>query len=125
MARQKSLASMSVDALLQLRNDVSAALSKKAASLKDTLESLGGDFAAVGRVAARGRVGRLAGREVPPKYRGPNGETWAGRGATPVWLRDAITAGENREDFLIAKSIAVPEARKKAAKKTRKAKKKL
>jgi len=23
-----------------------------------------------------------------PKYRGPNGETWSGRGKTPQWLTD-------------------------------------
>ena len=32
---------------------------------------------------------------VPPKYRGPNGETWTGRGRQPKWL------GDNREDYLI------------------------
>ena len=29
------------------------------------------------------------------KYRGPNGETWTGRGRQPKWL------GDNREDYLI------------------------
>ena len=75
MARPKSLASMSVDALLQLRNDVSAALSKKAASLKDALASLGDDVAGIGRKMVRGRKSKLSGRKVAPKYRGPNGET--------------------------------------------------
>ena len=32
---------------------------------------------------------------VPAKYRGPNGETWTGRGRQPKWL------GDNREDYLI------------------------
>jgi DNA-binding protein H-NS len=113
MARPKSLASMSVDALLQLRNDVSAALSKKAASLKDALASLGDDVAGIGRKMVRGRKSKLSGRKVAPKYRGPNGETWAGRGATPVWLRDAIKVGKKREDFLIAKSSATAPAPKK------------
>jgi DNA-binding protein H-NS len=50
-----------------------------------------------------GRIS-LSGTKVPPKYRGPNGETWAGRGATPVWMRDAMKGGKKRDDFLIAKA---------------------
>jgi DNA-binding protein H-NS len=35
-----------------------------------------------------GRAGgsALRGKKVAPKYRGPPGETWAGRGAKPRWL---------------------------------------
>jgi hypothetical protein len=36
-----------------------------------------------------------------PKYRGPNGETWAGRGGTPRWMADLIAKGKKKEDFLI------------------------
>jgi len=32
---------------------------------------------------------------VPVKYRGPNGETWTGRGRQPKWV------GDNREEYLI------------------------
>lgn len=28
----------------------------------------------------------VSAKEVKPKYRGPNGETWAGRGRKPTWL---------------------------------------
>lgn len=38
---------------------------------------------------------------VPPKYRGPNGEEWAGRGRQPQWLTKEIEEGKNREDFAI------------------------
>jgi DNA-binding protein H-NS len=41
---------------------------------------------------------------VPPKYRGPSGETWAGRGARPRWLVAAIKEGKKLEIFLIDKS---------------------
>lgn len=27
-------------------------------------------------------------KHVKPKFKGPNGELWAGRGITPVWARD-------------------------------------
>jgi DNA-binding protein H-NS len=26
-----------------------------------------------------------------PKFRGPNGETWSGRGMTPKWMTDMMT----------------------------------
>src|SRR5215217_3282169 len=34
----------------------------------------------------RGRRGQSSGKMVQPKYRGPNGETWSGRGIPPKWL---------------------------------------
>ncbi len=39
---------------------------------------------------------------VAAKYRGPNGETWSGRGLTPKWLASLITAGGTKEQYLIA-----------------------
>ena len=39
---------------------------------------------------------------VAAKYRGPNGETWSGRGLTPKWLRALEAAGQPKESFLIA-----------------------
>jgi DNA-binding protein H-NS len=54
---------------------------------------------------AKGRNGKspLAGRKVEPKYRGPNGETWAGRGRAPRWLAELEAKGRKRESFLINK----------------------
>lgn len=40
---------------------------------------------------------------VPPKYRGPNGETWSGRGLTPRWLAALVEQGQAKEAFLIAR----------------------
>ncbi len=38
-----------------------------------------------------------------PKYRHPaTGETWAGRGLQPKWMRKAIEAGGSQDEFLIA-----------------------
>lgn len=37
----------------------------------------------------------------PVKYRGPNGETWTGRGLTPKWLAAQIESGASKDDFLI------------------------
>lgn len=38
----------------------------------------------------------------PAKYRGPNGETWAGGlGRKPEWVRAILAAGKNLEDYRI------------------------
>ncbi len=42
-----------------------------------------------------------AGVPVAPKFRGPNGETWSGRGLTPRWLAALEAEGRKREDFAI------------------------
>ncbi|MDB5743620.1 MAG: nucleoid protein [Polaromonas sp.] len=37
----------------------------------------------------------------PAKYRGPQGQTWTGKGSAPKWLNDLVATGKTREDFLI------------------------
>jgi DNA-binding protein H-NS len=41
------------------------------------------------------------GVKVPIKYRHPEDheKTWTGRGVTPKWMRDLLTAGRNRSEF--------------------------
>jgi len=41
------------------------------------------------------------GKKVAPKYRGPGGETWSGRGLAPRWLADLEGKGKKRESYLI------------------------
>lgn len=116
MAKQ-SLASMSVEALLELRDKVAATLSGRVSEMKRQLARLGGgDVIGNGR-RARSATSSLKGRKVAPKYRGPGGELWAGRGAMPRWMQAAVKGGAKKEDFLIAKGTA-----RKAAKKSRKRK---
>src|SRR5215469_12034652 len=111
MARPRSLASMSVEALLKLRDDIGSVLSERADELRSQLSRLGGGN---GR---RRRVSAMKGRKVAPKYRDPaTGETWAGRGARPRWLVAHLKAGKKLTDFAIGDS-----ARK--ARKKRRAKK--
>jgi DNA-binding protein H-NS len=99
---------MSVEQLMQLRDDVGKELNRKAVELRDQLARLGGEIAP----RMRGRGSALRGRKVPAKYRSRTGETWAGRGARPRWLVVAIKEGKRLEDFLIEKT-----ARKRRAKK--------
>src|SRR3954453_16938360 len=118
MAKQ-TLASMSVEALLQLRDEITSTLSRKAGDLKRQLERLGDWGSSRGRPTTRKTS--LKGRKVPPKYRGPNGETWAGRGARPPWLQEALRAGGKADDFLSAKGAAASR-KKTAVKKSRRRK---
>ncbi|MGO9483320.1 MAG: H-NS family nucleoid-associated regulatory protein [Rhodomicrobium sp.] len=37
----------------------------------------------------------------PPKYRGPNGEEWSGRGPAPRWMKPFLAKGKTKADFLI------------------------
>ena len=108
MARPKKLSLLSVDALFKLRDDVAAALARKAEALKKDLAALGADYAEVGRIAVYGRKKQssLQGRKVPIKYRDKAGNTWAGRGAQPRWLTAAIKAGAKRDAFLVDKSTS-------------------
>jgi DNA-binding protein H-NS len=96
-----SLSRMTVEALMDLRKRVGAALNERRAQIEKQLERI----ALVGGArVVRGRRRALKGRKVPPKYRGPSGETWAGRGARPRWLVAAIKRGKKLDDFLIDKS---------------------
>jgi len=92
---------MSVDALLELRDDIGKILTSKAGQLQSQLAALGLGAAPRGK-----RGGSLKGRKVAPKYRNPKNrsETWAGRGATPRWMAAAIKAGKKKDDFLIRKA---------------------
>jgi DNA-binding protein H-NS len=109
MAKQ-NLTSMSVDALLKLRDDIGTVLSQKANQLKGQLDRLGGDIVGIGR--GRRGASPLMGRKAPIKYRDKSGNHWSGRGAQPRWMTAAIKDGAKREDFLVDKS-SVKRARKK------------
>ena len=93
-----NLSGMTVEGLMDLRERVDETLHKRRAELQQQLAALG-----VTRVV-RGGASSLKGRKVPPKYRSPSGETWAGRGAKPRWLVAAIKRGKKLDDFLIDKS---------------------
>ncbi|MFM9014025.1 MAG: H-NS family nucleoid-associated regulatory protein [Gemmatimonadota bacterium] len=48
-----------------------------------------------------GTRGTSKGGKVPAKYRGPNGETWSGRGKQPRWLAALVADGRTPSEFLI------------------------
>jgi DNA-binding protein H-NS len=113
--RKHNLAGMDFQGLMDLREEVESALSGYRSTLEEQLASIGGSIASLGgNIVRRGR-GALKGMKVAPKFRGPGGETWAGRGAKPRWLVAAIKEGKKLGDFAIEKTIG-------KAKKTRRKK---
>ena len=108
---------MSVEALLQLRDDIGSVLSRKAGQLQTQLAALGdgGWITSTKKAVGRPRGSKMKGRKVAPKYRNPKNrsETWAGRGAVPRWMAAAIKGGKKKESFLIDKSAAKTAAKAK------------
>jgi len=97
-----NLSGMTVEAIMDLRKEVDETLLKRRAEIEKQLQRMGA--VVEGARVSRGDVSVLKGRKVPPKYRGPSGETWAGRGARPRWLVAAMKGGKKIDDFLIDKS---------------------
>ena len=103
-----NLKGMDVDALLGLRADIDKRLRQKRSELEKQLSRLSAEsgHAAGNSRTAFGRRSALKGRKVAPKYRGPGGETWAGRGARPRWLSALIKQGRKLDEFAIDKTLA-------------------
>ena len=116
--RKHNLAGLDFQELLDLRDQVDKAMSGYRSTLEKQLAALGGSVASLGGKVARGiRGSTLKGRKVAAKYKGPSGELWAGRGATPRWLVAAIKEGKKLEDFLIDKATPTKKATKRRKKK--------
>ena len=96
----QSLKGMNVEALMDLRNQVDKRLVELRAELEKQLAALGGAKSLKGKSSGKSS---LNGKKVPPKYRSPSGETWAGRGARPRWMVETLKKGKKMESFLIKK----------------------
>jgi len=109
MARPKSLAKMSLKDLIELRDNVTGVIAEQAADLRKRLASLSGAPAAGNRRRGGRPPGRrgsaLKGRKIAPKYRSRKNPklTWAGRGATPRWMRDEMKAGKRKKEAFLIK----------------------
>ena len=71
----------------------------KAAELGLDLNSLMSEPPASAPATRRTR--RDAGGSVAVRFRGPNGETWSGRGRMPRWLSAMEASGRKREEFRV------------------------
>jgi DNA-binding protein H-NS len=82
----------------------------KMAAFGITIKDLGGKASAKkgkpGRPAKAGKVvkvrkSKAAGVPVAAKFRGPNGETWSGRGLSPKWMTALVAQGRSKSDFAV------------------------
>lgn len=74
-------------------------LDKTPRKRRETAASAAGKSPAKRRGASRKPA--QAARKVPPKYIGPNGELWTGRGRRPVWVTTALEHGAALSDLQI------------------------
>jgi DNA-binding protein H-NS len=113
MIKKLNLASMSVDEMWQLHEEIGRVLSlrltsekreleKRLAQLRRETETHQLDSEDTHSLKSVPRARRKYPR-VFPKYRNPNepSETWSGRGKQPRWLAAALKTGHTIEEFAI------------------------
>ena len=78
---------------------------EKVAMIKETMAAYGISVEDLqGKPAKAPKViGAKSASPAPAKYRGPNGESWSGRGLKPKWLTGLIVEGHAKEEYLINK----------------------
>lgn len=86
--------------------DILAQMQAFGITLKDLQQAMGKKRGkAAGKTAAKKpaakRRSSQAGKSVAAKYRGPNGETWSGRGLMPKWLSALVAQGRRKEEFAL------------------------
>ena len=108
--QKRSLVTLSNDALCRLRDEIAEILDSRAEELRRELKRLTGDPASdAGPTNGKEKTRTSKCHKLAPKFQGPNGKTWCGRGARPQWLIDELKNGKTLEDLLIpnrAKSSA-------------------
>lgn len=102
--QKAELESMDIDALMALRGGVDARLNQERERMAKALSAMGVKVIYEGR----GRLhSALKGRKAEVKYRGPAGETWAGRGARPRWLTALMKEGHKINEYSVNHVAAV------------------
>ena len=70
--------------------------------IKAKMKEYGLSTADLGGTAAPAKKPAKSKSDAPAKYRGPNGELWAGGlGRKPEWVRAVLAQGQNIDDYLI------------------------
>lgn len=104
-----------MSSLIEIQNQI-AQLQKQAEEMKASelaatvadilskMDAFGITVEDLERAKGRGRKPAATGKSgnpAPVKYRGPNGETWSGRGLMPRWLSALVAQGQSRESFAV------------------------
>jgi DNA-binding protein H-NS len=89
--------------------DIRAKMAAFGITVKDLSGKSGSKKSKAGRPAKPGAVGKVAkarkskaaGVPVAAKFKGPNGESWSGRGLQPKWLSALVAQGASKSDFAV------------------------
>ena len=88
--------------------DILAKMQAFGITLKDLQVGKGRGIKGKGKVARVGKSAPAKAKKkekpasvVAAKFRGPNGETWSGRGLTPRWLAALLAQGKTKDDFAV------------------------
>ena len=95
---KNNLASMSVDALFKLRDDVAKAIADRAANLRKQLSQL------TGSKPVRAAKQKRKGKKVAPQFRSKKHPSlvWSGRGVIPRWMKEEMKGTKlKKESFRI------------------------
>lgn len=106
-----SLRTMSAGDLIDLRDAIDHILAEKADAERRQLQAKLDRLSGFGTSEST-RVHPLKGVKVAPRYRGPGGETWSGRGLRPKWLSALVEQGHSPEDFKIQGAPGVADRRR-------------
>lgn len=73
------------------------------ADILQKMEAFGISVEDLERAKGRGRKSAVAksSSPAPVKFRGPQGETWTGRGLMPRWLSALVADGQSKEAFAV------------------------
>jgi DNA-binding protein H-NS len=77
-------------------------MERRAADLGISIRELFGEPTQQARRGDGKSAKRSGSQGVAPKYKGPGGELWSGRGRMPKWMQAAQAEGKTKEDFLIS-----------------------
>lgn len=104
MATYSELMAQAQNLMAQAEQARKTELAGVIADIKAKMKQYGITVADLGGASAAGSAkrGPKAKSAAAPKYRGPNGELWAGGpGRKPQWVRDVLAAGKNLDAYRI------------------------
>lgn len=74
---------------------------QKMAAYGITVRDLDGSKGRTRKSSSSDAAGTAVTKHAAAKFRGPNGESWSGRGLMPRWLSALVAQGRTREEFAI------------------------
>ncbi len=77
-------------------------LNEKISMIKETMVAYGITVEQLQNKPAKVASAKSA-NPAQPKYTGPNGESWSGRGLMPKWMSALVAEGHTKEEYLINK----------------------